>query len=91
MACWHTKLASSLPNFENTVIPKQMLIRNPRFWQAHLERICDFLLAGDGIWWRNLKMVILSFFMQREILMLFLKDQPYTIFAQATSKAEENY
>ncbi|CAB4035866.1 Hypothetical predicted protein [Paramuricea clavata] len=48
-----TKLASSLPTFENTVIPKQMLTRNPRFWQAHLERICDFLLAGDGIWWRT--------------------------------------
>ena len=48
-----SKLASSLPDFGNTVIPKQMLVRNARPWQAHLERICDFLLVGEGIWWRR--------------------------------------
>ena len=29
-----------------------MLVRNARPWQAHLGRICDFLLVGEGIWWR---------------------------------------
>ena len=48
-----SKLASSLPNFGNTVISKQMLVSNFRPWQTHLERICDFLLAGEGIWWRT--------------------------------------
>ena len=30
-----------------------MLVRNARPCQAHLERICDFLLVGEGIWWRR--------------------------------------
>ena len=38
-----SKLASSLPNFPNTIIPKDMLVDHPSFWQAHLERISDFL------------------------------------------------
>ncbi len=30
-----------------------MLAKNYRPWQAHLKQICDFLLAGEGIWWRT--------------------------------------
>jgi hypothetical protein len=46
-----SKLASSLPNFPNTVIPKDMLVNHPSSWQAHLERISDFILLGKGVWW----------------------------------------
>jgi hypothetical protein len=81
-----SKLASSLPNFGNTVIPKQMLVSNFRPWQAHFERICDFLLAGEGIWLEHATMVTLCFFMQREILKQFFKDRPCTISAPATLK-----
>ena len=81
-----TKLAFSLPKFGNTVIPNQMLTRNPRVWQAHLERISDFLLAGGGFGGEHVRMVTLNFLMQREIQRLFLKDRNYTISALATSK-----
>ena len=57
-----SKLASSLPDFGNTVIPKQMLVNNYRPWQSHLERICDFLLAGEGIWWRTCENGDIEFF-----------------------------
>ena len=46
-----SKLASSLPKLPNTVIPKAMLVKHPSSWQAHLERISDFLLVGKGFWW----------------------------------------
>jgi hypothetical protein len=61
-----SKLASSLPNFGNTVIPKQMLVSNFRPWQAHLERICDFLKAGEGIWWRTCNNGDIEFFYAKE-------------------------
>ena len=48
-----SKLASSLPSFLNTVIPKDMLVNHPLSWQAHLERISDFLLVGKGFWWNK--------------------------------------
>ena len=48
-----SKLASSLPSFPNTVIPKDMLVNHPSSWQAHLERISDFLLVGKGFWWNK--------------------------------------
>jgi hypothetical protein len=46
-----SKLASSLPNLPNTVIPREILVNHPSSWQAHLERISDFLLVGKGFWW----------------------------------------
>ena len=57
-----SKLASSLPNFGNTIIPKQVLARNYSPWQAHLERIRDFSLAGEGIWWRTCNNGDMEFF-----------------------------
>ena len=48
-----SKLASSLPSFPNIIIPKEMLVNHPSSWQAHLERISDFLLAGKGVWWNE--------------------------------------
>jgi hypothetical protein len=46
-----SKLASSLPSFPNTIILKDMLVNHPSSWQAHLERISDFVLVGKGAWW----------------------------------------
>ena len=48
-----SKLASTLPQFSNTIIPKDMMVKHPSSWQAHLERISDFLLAGKGVWWNE--------------------------------------
>ena len=48
-----SKLASSLPPYENTIIPEVLMEKHIRSWQAHLQRISDFLLSGEGIWWRK--------------------------------------
>ncbi len=40
-----------MPNLPNTVIPREILANHPSSWQAHLERISDFLLVGKGFWW----------------------------------------
>ena len=67
-----------------------MLTRNYSPWQAHLERICDFLLAGEGIWWRTCNDGDIESFIPRETLRQFLKDHFCIIFTPATSK-EETY
>ena len=46
-----SKLASSLPKFNDTIIPKNIMINHPASWQAHLERSSDFLRVGRGVWW----------------------------------------
>ena len=48
-----TNLAATLPKFGNTKIPTWILYeaKYSKWWQAHLERISDFLLPGKGIWW----------------------------------------
>ena len=43
------KLARCLTPPENTVI-----LKYPQAYQAHLERISDFLHCGEGIWWRHI-------------------------------------
>ena len=35
----------------DTIIPYDFIRGNQRVWQAHLERISDFLLPGERIWW----------------------------------------
>ena len=47
------KLADSLPPYGNTIISEDLVKKHIRAWQSHLERISDFLLPGNGIWWRN--------------------------------------
>ncbi len=46
-------LASTLGTFPNTVIPKEWISKYPYTWQAHLERISDFLKHGPGVWWQE--------------------------------------
>ena len=48
-----SSLASSLPEFPNTIIPRDMLVNHPSSWQAHLGRISDFLAVGKGVWWNE--------------------------------------
>lgn len=48
-----TRLASTLPPFPNTIITNEWVKKHPYLWQAHLERIADFLIPGEGIWWRQ--------------------------------------
>ena len=48
-----SKLADSLPPYGNTIISEDLVKKHIRAWQSHLERINDFLLPGNGIWWRN--------------------------------------
>ena len=46
-----SKLASALPSFPNTLFSSNFLKKHSRSWQAHLEKIADFLVVGEGVWW----------------------------------------
>lgn len=45
------KLAQTLPVKHNIVIPRSWL--ESVHYQAHLERISDYLLSGPGGWWQQ--------------------------------------
>ena len=47
------RLLICLPKAENSIIPHRILLKYPYAYQAHLERISDFLLCGEGAWWRH--------------------------------------
>ena len=47
------KLAKSLPDFPDTLFQPFVLQKYKKQWQAHLEKISDFLLSGEGIWWEH--------------------------------------
>ena len=46
------KLALVLGPKKNTIIPEAWLTHSAVPYQAHLERISDFLTAGPGKWWK---------------------------------------
>ena len=48
-----SKLSQALLPKKNTVIPHDWLKYSSSHYQAHLERIEDYLLEGPGIWWRH--------------------------------------
>ena len=48
-------LASALKPFPNTVVTKEWTQKQPYLWQAHLERISDFMMHGPGVWWKHHK------------------------------------
>lgn len=48
-----TKLAKSLATKFNTVIPREWLAKAPTQYQVHLERIGDYIMEGEGIWWQK--------------------------------------
>ena len=39
---------------KNTVFPHHMLEKFSEHYQAHLERISDYILLGPGVWWSEL-------------------------------------
>ena len=45
------KLACCLPKAQNTIIPHGIILKYLHAFQAHLEKIADFLHCGEGIWW----------------------------------------
>ena len=45
------KLAYHLPKAQNTIIPHRIILKYLHAFQAHLEKIADFLHCGEGIWW----------------------------------------
>ena len=47
------KLALVLGPKKNTFIPKAWLTHSSVHYQAHLERISDFLIPGPGKWWKS--------------------------------------
>ena len=47
------RLAKAPNSKHKTIIPKQWLQQSPLQYQAHLERISDFLVSGPGNWWRE--------------------------------------
>ena len=46
-----SNLAKSLPPPTNTRIPLHLVKQHNSDWQAYLQRISDFLLEGEGVWW----------------------------------------
>ncbi|EDO30338.1 predicted protein [Nematostella vectensis] len=46
-------IAKSSSALSNSIIPNRYILRHPNDYQAHLERISDFLLCGEGVWWRQ--------------------------------------
>lgn len=54
-------LAQALGPMENTVFPHSMLEKVSEHYQAHLERISDFLLRGPGVWWKETPRGIIFF------------------------------
>ena len=49
------KLAQVLPPKQNTVIPYKWLSHHSIHYQAHLERISDYLVLGPGMWWQYIQ------------------------------------
>ena len=45
------KLAKALGKRQNSIIPFSWIEKTPTHYQAHLERISDFLLLGKSAWW----------------------------------------
>ncbi|XP_070549540.1 uncharacterized protein [Ptychodera flava] len=48
-----SKIAKQLPKRPNTTIPAETISRRPTLLQSHYERIADFLMQGEGVWWQR--------------------------------------
>ena len=46
------KIAKTLGKSKNSVIPFTWCRVHPTQYQAHLEKISDFIACGEGIWWK---------------------------------------
>lgn len=57
-----SKHAAQQSKLGNTVIKKDAMTKYSHHWQALLENISDYLVEGDGIWWRRLPNNNVEFF-----------------------------
>ena len=60
-----SQLASSLPCFGNTIllpVLSKMIIDHSSSWQAHLEHVSDYILLGEGVWWKKIGNESIEFF-----------------------------
>ena len=57
-----SKLASALPPFGNSKFSTSFLIEHSSSWQAHLEKISDYILPGKGVWWNKSDEGCMEFF-----------------------------
>ena len=44
-----------------------MILKYPHAYQAHLEKIADFLLCGEGTWWRHVLSGVEFFYVSRPV------------------------
>ena len=44
-------VAKYLPNYPGTIIKKEFIKSRLQSWQAHLQRISQYLKCGEGVWW----------------------------------------
>lgn len=50
-----SNISKALPKLGNTVLPKDVINTHARHWEAHLQSIADFLVPGEGVWWRKIE------------------------------------
>ena len=44
-------VAKHLPKYPGTIIKKEFIKSRLQSWQAHLQRISQYLKCGEGVWW----------------------------------------
>ena len=47
------KAGANIPPYEGTVVKDDFIQPRIKSWQAHLERLSRFLVAGEGVWWEK--------------------------------------
>ena len=68
-----------------------MLGNHPSYWQAHLERISDFLLVGKGVWWNECDNGDIHFFDAKGNPESLEKGPLLHHFRSSSFKTEESY
>ena len=48
-----TKAAKHLAKYPGTSIHKDFLSHRSSSWQAHLEKVCNYLIPGPEVWWKE--------------------------------------
>ena len=86
------KLSKCLPKAENSIIPHR-IIKHQSAYQAHSERVSDFLLCGEGIWWRDVVKGVEFFDITSPSEILTAADTlpPLRHFRSHTLKSESKY
>ncbi|XP_048587968.1 uncharacterized protein LOC125572131 isoform X1 [Nematostella vectensis] len=83
-------IAKSSSALSNSIIPNRYILRHPNDCQAHLERISDFLLCGEGVWWRQVASGV-EFFDGPQELGSRTAGPPLHHFRSQTIKSERSY